>query len=589
VNDRSRWIWLAAIMALALAMRLWHLNDGLEQDEFGPLYAVAQRVDSSPGVIPSKSDPIVPVASWKEVRQRSVLPYGVVNPAPLYHYLLYGVVQALPIAEWSLRLPSLLAGLATVAAMYSLGRRMMGVTLGLLAALLTAFEPMQIIVSDLARPYALANLACVLSFIALFDMLYAERGRQVVLAGITYGCCLAFIGYMNPLLLLVGAAHASVFFFWWRDRAGAGEPLGLRLAAWFAGCALAAALFWPELDYFFKVQQFAGAQRDYLDRMAFRSNYLVVPLNHNSTFLVAMLALAGARVLTKIWIGPTQAQLSALDARGREARRLSRTWLLAPQAAIMLVALLAARSGLLSRYLSYVPLGGMLVLAIRIFRGNSLQLRLAMSAAAVLMMIFWGNSIMGRGIGLQTPNYARQIVERLDRLDHDAQWQSGDAVVVRGAFLEADFQPDGIPADTRADVERLIASPLTTLYGTETSKPLVCLTVSLRYGDKLLAGPQSVACQFERFYTDELAQRLGTYKRLWLCDPLWKRQQFRYSFLLWLAETLHAELRVTEDINSPNGPLVVRPGMNPDEFKIGAREYTTWDPVTITLIEIVRP
>ena len=588
MNDRSRWIWLAAIMALALAMRLWHLNDGLEQDEFGPLYAVAQRVDSPPGVIPSKSDPIVPVASWKEVRQRSVLPYGVVNPAPLYHYLLYGVVQTLPIAEWSLRLPSLLAGLATVAAMYCLGRRMMGVTLGLLAALLTAFEPMQIIVSDLARPYALANLACVLSFIALFDMLYAERGRQLILAGITYGCCLAFIGYMNPLLLLVGTAHASVVFLWWRDRVSAGEPLGQCLVAWLAGCALAASLFWPELDYFLKIQQFAGAQRDYLDRMALKSSYLVMPLTHNSTFLVALLAMAGARVVAKTWMRTAPAQLSALDARGLEARRLSRSWLLAPQVAIMVIALLAARSGLLSRYLSYVPLGGILLLAIRIFRGNSLRLRLAMTAAAVLMMICWGNSVLGRGFGLQTPNYARQIVERLDRLNHDAHWQPGDAVVVRGGFLEADFLPDSIPADTRADVERLVASPLTTLYGTETSKPLICLSVSLRHGDKLFAGPQSVACHVERFYTDELAQRLGTHKRLWLCDQLWYRQEFRFSFLLWLADTLHADLRVTEDIDSPNAPFVVRPGMNPDELNIGSRVYTIWDPVTITLIEIVR-
>ena len=45
--------------------------------------------------MPSSADPLTPVTTWQEVRDRSVMPFGIVNPVPLYHYLLYGLVQAL--------------------------------------------------------------------------------------------------------------------------------------------------------------------------------------------------------------------------------------------------------------------------------------------------------------------------------------------------------------------------------------------------------------------------------------------------------------------------------------------------------------
>src|SRR5229473_7568897 len=113
-----RWpiLWLTLIVGLGLFLRSWHINDSLQLDEFGPLYAVAERATTAPGLLPASSDPLVLVPGWGDVRTRSVLPYGIIHPIPLYHYLLYGVVHVLPISEWSLRLPSLLAGLACIVA-----------------------------------------------------------------------------------------------------------------------------------------------------------------------------------------------------------------------------------------------------------------------------------------------------------------------------------------------------------------------------------------------------------------------------------------------------------------------------------------
>src|SRR5262245_42851200 len=121
---------LLAILALALALRWSPLFAPLQQDEFGPLYAIAERPDCPAGWLPGRDDPLVLVGSWREVGERSVLPYGIVPPVPLYHGLLYAVAHVLPLAEWSLRLPSLVAGLLLIVLLYLLGCRLAGVGLG---------------------------------------------------------------------------------------------------------------------------------------------------------------------------------------------------------------------------------------------------------------------------------------------------------------------------------------------------------------------------------------------------------------------------------------------------------------------------
>src|SRR6266536_4760997 len=118
-------LWLLGILVAGLVLRWWHVNDPLQLDEFGPLYAIAERYNTAPGMMPAESDPLLPVKSLADVRERSVLPYGITNTIPLYHYLLYGVIQVLPIAEWSLRLPSVLAGLGCIIGIYILARRFM--------------------------------------------------------------------------------------------------------------------------------------------------------------------------------------------------------------------------------------------------------------------------------------------------------------------------------------------------------------------------------------------------------------------------------------------------------------------------------
>ncbi|HMF13161.1 MAG TPA: glycosyltransferase family 39 protein, partial [Gemmataceae bacterium] len=204
---RQPLVWLLVIMALALGLRVSKINEPLQRDEFGALYAVAERKTSSAEVPPTATDPLAPVSGLGEVSDRSVLPFGVRNPVPLYHDILYFTVKVLPISEWSLRLPSLLAGLGCVLGVYLLCRRLVGLEMALIAALFVAVEPTQVTSSVLARPYALANLACVLSFAALLGLLKAGNPATAAPIAAGYAAAVAFVGYMNPVLLLVVVAH----------------------------------------------------------------------------------------------------------------------------------------------------------------------------------------------------------------------------------------------------------------------------------------------------------------------------------------------------------------------------------------------
>ena len=95
-------VWLLIVLAVGLGLRLLKISAPLELDEFPPLYAVAERHSESPDLTPAAAEPLKPVSSLAEVRERSVLPYGIVQPVPLYHYLLYFIARVFPVTEWAL-------------------------------------------------------------------------------------------------------------------------------------------------------------------------------------------------------------------------------------------------------------------------------------------------------------------------------------------------------------------------------------------------------------------------------------------------------------------------------------------------------
>jgi hypothetical protein len=524
--------WLALVLGVALGLRLAGLDAPLQQDEYGPLYAVAER-RAAPGMTASAAAPLVPVRDLAEVRQRSVLPYGVESPFPLCHDLLYLVVRVLPVAVWSLRLPSLLAGLGCVLALYALGRRLAGPGTALAAALFAAVDPAQVAISTMARPYALANLACVLSFLALVGTLHARRLWAVALSALGYGLALALIATLNPVLLLVWPAQALLVVHSLAARALGREPsgprAGARALAWLTGCALAGLLLWPQAPYLRELRAFYGQHREYL--ACFGPPHWLFFALHNFPFLLALpaglLALRGAgHGWGVVWLGAL--------------------WLLVPQGAAALAYYLGGQSVCLARYLSYTTLGGALLLAHLAGRIPALAPRLLALTWVVLALRLWAAAPVGQQFNrstLLTDQTAAPRLEAVGRLEEQGLWREGDAVLLRPAFLEADFLPD-IPTAARPHVEGACAAPLRTLWVGAAPKPLVVLSLSQR-GER---ASTSMGPHYEpgRFYNRELAERLRPYRRYWVVSHDWDRGPFLACFLPWLAGELRCPLRCSE-------------------------------------------
>jgi mannosyltransferase len=117
-------------------------------------------------------------------------------------------------AEWALRLPSLLAGVALIPAVYLLGRMIAGPAVGLIAAAIVTFDYNQIIQSQQARMYTLTALATTLT---LAGVLWAIRGRawwRWTLPGV--GLAAAF-----------ASSHMGAFLW-------VAMPIGMAIAVWAA-------------------------------------------------------------------------------------------------------------------------------------------------------------------------------------------------------------------------------------------------------------------------------------------------------------------------------------------------------------------
>jgi hypothetical protein len=578
-------VWLLAIVGIALAVRLWHVNADFQLDEFSSLYPVAERHVSSPGALPSSADPLGPVASWQEVRDRSVLPYGIVNPVPLYHYVLYGLVQVLPVAEWSLRAPSIVAGLACVLGIYLLCRRLFGAEVALVAALFAAVDPLQIGSSVLARPYALGNLVCLLSFFALLKLLDARNTAQAVLAMAGYGLTLALIGYLSPLLLIVVVAHLGMVIYWARaggfrqsgdaDHRPGLEPNAVRRKAllWLAGCGLAVVLLAPVLGYWVAVARFSAANHETI--LALMPPQLVTFVKHNSTFLLALLVISVTEyvVASRLPLGdtngagneetaptangtaPTNGEAPAAAApapvppppplpENPDLLWLGRLWFFLPQAVLVLLAFGGlGQTVFSSNYVCYTSLGGVILLACWATRNGAREVRLGVAAAVALAMLFWGYTDWSKGGGLTSAATSRTFVAVLDQLSAEGRWKEKDALLVRPAVLEAFLLPDRIPQATRDRVEGAILSPYTTLYVNETPKPVFCLGLSLFKGERFAerAGPYF---QPEDPEEAALAARLQPYTGFFInsADP--GRQAFMARLVPWLANARGADLKV---------------------------------------------
>jgi mannosyltransferase len=173
-----------ALTALALALRVTSLSRSLFTDEAYSL-ALAQRGFGH----------MVELFGYEA------------NGTP-YPIVLWPLVRIFGEGEALLRLPAVLAGTASVPALWWAARRYAAPPVAVLAAALLAIAPMAVWYSQVARPYAFVVLAACLAFGALPRALERGSGRA---AWAGYVAAMAVLAYCEILAApLVLPAHALI-------------------------------------------------------------------------------------------------------------------------------------------------------------------------------------------------------------------------------------------------------------------------------------------------------------------------------------------------------------------------------------------
>ena len=145
------------------------------------------------------------------------LDYGQLAPI-LYLWLLKGGASLFGMHEWTLRLPSLAAGVLMPWVVWLLGRRVLSEVGALVAVALAATAPMLVAYAAEAKPYELD--ACVSAILLLFALRVHERDdsrRRLTLgfAGV------AGIGFSIPAVFILGGIGGALLLSAWRRRSWA--------------------------------------------------------------------------------------------------------------------------------------------------------------------------------------------------------------------------------------------------------------------------------------------------------------------------------------------------------------------------------
>ena len=172
-------------------LNLWALNRNGWANDY---YSAAVRSMSS---------------SWHNFLYDSFDPSGLmtVDKPPLALWVQALSARVFGFHSWSILVPQALMGVATVALVYDLTRRLWGRTAGFVAGLVLAVTPITVAISRYNNPDALLALCCVGALWCLVRALQDGRTRWIVLAGVCVG--LGFETKMGAALLVVPAIVAA--------------------------------------------------------------------------------------------------------------------------------------------------------------------------------------------------------------------------------------------------------------------------------------------------------------------------------------------------------------------------------------------
>jgi 4-amino-4-deoxy-L-arabinose transferase-like glycosyltransferase len=198
---------LGALLLLAGVLNLWALDRNGWANQY---YSAAVRSMST---------------SWHNFLYDSFDPSGLmtVDKPPLALWVQALSARVFGFHSWSILVPQALMGVATVALVYDLTRRLWGRTAGFVAGLVLALTPITVAISRHNNPDALLALCCVGALWCLVRALQDGRTRWIVLAGVCVG--LGFETKMGAALLVVPAIVAAWLWIAPRGRLAAVRQL----------------------------------------------------------------------------------------------------------------------------------------------------------------------------------------------------------------------------------------------------------------------------------------------------------------------------------------------------------------------------
>ena len=126
------------------------------------------------------------------------------NTPPLWYVLAWADSRVLGIGEVALRLPSALAGIATVPVAWAIGRELAGRRTAIVCAALVAVNPLFVWYSQEARSYALFVLTAALAILCFLRVLREPTRRRMALFALTGS--LALLTHYFAVFLLIGMA-----------------------------------------------------------------------------------------------------------------------------------------------------------------------------------------------------------------------------------------------------------------------------------------------------------------------------------------------------------------------------------------------
>jgi mannosyltransferase len=208
------------------------------------------------------------------------------NSPPLWYLIAWLDVRLFGDGEIALRLPSALAGIATVGVAWAIGRELAGRRCGLACAALVAVNPLFVWYSQEARVYALFALTCAVAMLCCLRAGREPTGGRM--AAFALSGSLALLTHYFSAFLLVGMALWLL-----RDRARRRAALGAIAVIALVGLALLPLIVAQGGHGTQWIGRWALSSRLQAIPQYYLTGYSGAPLGHGVELLVALPLIAG--------------------------------------------------------------------------------------------------------------------------------------------------------------------------------------------------------------------------------------------------------------------------------------------------------